>query len=66
MTIIDMKTDKWLPRLREKVEYDCGEIGGGNFWSDGTLLCPVCNGGNHSMYVLNFIEYRGKVDFAIY
>jgi len=55
-----------LPRLREKVEYDCGEIAGRNFWSDGTLLCPVCNGGNHSMYVLNFIGYRGKVDFAIY
>ena len=55
-----------MPGLGEKVEYDYGETAGRNFWSDGPLLCPVCSGGNHSMYVLNLIEYRGKVDFSVY
>ena len=47
-------------------EYDYREIAGRNFWSDGTSLYPVCSGGNKSIYVLNFIKYREKVNFTVF
>lgn len=47
-------------------EYDYREIAGRNFWSDGTSLYPVCSGGNKSIYILNFIKYREKVNFTVF